>query len=178
MGYRKGGLMSELEKNSIKSTSTAEPAREKGVFAPLGLLTLILAPIVILTSIFFSHSESGNYTPPISEDLKISIALSAPQFLEFSSGNVCDGKAPITGLSRATVEISGGQWSATTPLGEGSLNSQGQCVYKATVTPDSTFLGGEIEAGIVFSFGRTEKFVIDVGDNLPFKTVNLDLSLG
>ena len=167
--------MSQVETNEFEDTSSTEPAREKGVFAPLALLALILAPIVIVASIFFNNSDSSNYTPPVSGDLKTTIVLSAPQFLEFSTGNVCDGKAPIAGLSRATLKISTDLWSRTAPLGEGSLNSQGQCVYKATVTPDSTFLGGEIEASITFSFGKTETYLIDVGDSLPFNSVNLDI---
>ena len=170
--------MSQVEMNGFEDTSSTEPAREKGVFAPLALLTLILAPIVIAASIFFNNSEISNYTPPVSGDLKTAIVLSAPQFLEFSTGNVCDGKAPIVGLSRAILQIGTDQWIRKTPLGEGVLNSQGQCLYQATVTPDSTFLGGEIEASITFSFGKTETYIIDVGDSLPFKSIDLDISLG
>jgi hypothetical protein len=170
--------MSQVEKNVNEDNSSTEPAREKGVFAPLALLTLILAPIVIAASIFVSNSEIGNYTPPVSGDLKTTIVLSAPQFLEFGTGNVCDGKAPLAGLSRATLQINTDLWSRTTPLGEGTLNSQGQCLYKATVTPDSAFLGGEIEASITFSFGKTEKYIIDVGDSLPFSSIDLNISLG
>jgi hypothetical protein len=170
--------MTEIEQEMNDGASSAKPEREKGVFAPVSIVTLLLAPIVIITSIFFSYSDIGEYTPPASEELKISVVLSAPQFLEFSTGNICDGKGPIAGLSRAILEVASGKWSATSPLGEGALNSQGKCEYQATITPDSSFLGGEIESSITFSFGKSQKFITDVGNVLPYKDVNLDISLG
>lgn len=170
--------MTEIEPETNEGSSNAKSHREKGVFAPVSILTLLLAPIVIFSSIFFSYSDIGEYTPPASDELNISIVLSAPQFLEFSTGNICDGKAPIAGLSRAILEINASQWSVTTPLGEGALNSQGKCEYRTTATPDSTFLGGVIESSITFSFGKSQKFFTDVGNDLPYKDVKIELSLG
>jgi hypothetical protein len=170
--------MTELDQEASEGSSSAKPEREKGIFAPVAILTLVLAPIVIAVSIFSNYSDVGNYTPAESNKLSISVVLSAPQFLEFSTGNICDGKVPIVGLSRAILEITAGQWSAKTPLGEGALNSQGKCEYQVTVTPDSTFLGGEIESSITFSFGKSQIFINDVGNSLPYKDVNLDISLG
>jgi hypothetical protein len=170
--------MTELDQETSEGSASAKPEREKGTFAPVAILTLVLAPIVIAASIFFNYSDVGNYTPPESNELNVSVVLSAPQFLEFSTGNICDGKAPIVGLSRAILEITAGQWSTKAPLGEGALNSQGKCEYQVTVTPNSTFLGGEIEASVAFSFGKSQKFITDVGNNLPYKDVDLNISLG
>lgn len=170
--------MSEVEKNSNEGTSTSEPAREKGSLAPVGLLAILLAPLVIVTSIFFSYSEVGDFTPPITNDVKVSVILSAPQFLEFSSGNVCDGKGQLSGLSRATLQIGAAGWSESTKLGEGILNVQGKCEYAATITPPSTFLGGAINATVAFSFGTSRAVTLNVGENPPFQSVKLDINLG
>jgi hypothetical protein len=170
--------MSEVERKSLEGVSASEPAREKGSLAPVGLLAILLSPLVVVTSLLFSNSEVGDYTPPITNEVYVSVTLSAPQFLEFSSGNVCDGKEQLLGLSRAILKIRGTGWSESTNLGYGSLNVQGKCEFTASITPPSTFLGGVINASVAFSFGTSREVPVDVGDNPPFQTVKLDLNLG
>lgn len=170
--------MSEVENNLIEGASAPEPAREKGSLAPVGFLAILLAPLVIITSLLFSNSEVGEYTPPITNEVNVAVTLSAPQFLEFSSGNVCDGKEQLSGLSRAILKIRGAGWSESTNLGYGSLNVQGKCEFTASITPPSTFLGGVINASVAFSFGTSREVPVNVGDNPPFQTVKLDFNLG
>jgi hypothetical protein len=168
--------MSELEKSA--DAATTEPTREKGSLAPVGVLAVLLAPVVILTSLFFSYSEVGDFDPPATADIKISVVISSSRFLEFSSGNVCDGSGETAGLSRATIKIGASGWSQRTTLGEGSLNSQGRCEYEAKVSPPSSFLGGNVRSSVVFSFGETDDFTTNIGDSIPFKGVNLEINLG
>lgn len=170
--------MSETEQGSVEKVSTPEAPREKASFAPVAVLAIILTPLVIGATVFFSFFDNGRFEPPVNTELKISIVLSAPQFLEFSKGNVCDGKAPIAGLSRATIQVKASGWVRKANLGEGILNAQGKCEYKAAVSPPEDFLGGDVKASINFSFGETADYIIAVGDNPPFKNVDLDINLG
>ena len=170
--------MSEVKQESVDSGSTAEPSKEKGKLAPVGLLAIILTPIVIVTSIFFSYNENRTFYAPVTSDLNVAVVISAPQFLEVSGGNVCDGKAPLVGLSTATVQIKASGWSEKTILGEGILNAQGKCVYKSSVTPPADYAGGNVTARVIFTFGETEDFVINVGNSTPFKTLDLVVNLG
>ena len=168
--------MSELEKSA--DAATTEPTREKGSLAPVGVLAVFLAPVVILTSLFFSYSEVGDFSPPTTGDIKISVVISSSRFLGFSSGNICDGSGETAGLSRATIKIGAPGWSVRTTLGEGSLNAQGKCEYRTKVSAPSSFLGGKVTSSVAFSFGETDDFITDVGDNPPFKGVNLEINLG
>ncbi len=170
--------MSEAELGSAEKVATAETPREKASFAPVAVLAIILTPLIIITTVFFSFFDNGRFEPPVNTELKIAVVLSAPQFLEFSRGNVCDGKTPIAGLSRATIQIKASGWVKTATMGEGILNAQGKCEYKAAVSPPADFLGGDVKASINFSFGETADYTIAVGDNPPFKNVDLDINLG
>ena len=60
--------MSEVKQESVDSGSTAEPRKEKGKLAPVGLLAIILTPIVIVTSIFFSYNENRTFYAPVTND--------------------------------------------------------------------------------------------------------------
>lgn len=170
--------MAELENESSADSSTVAPAREKGSLAPVGVLAVLLAPLAILTSLFFSYSEVGDFDPPTTGEIKISVIISSSRFLEFSSRNICDGSGETAGLSRAVVKIGAPGWSERTTLGEGSLNAQGKCEYKTKVTPPSSFLGGEVKSSIAFSFGETDDFTTDVGDSPSFNGVDLEINLG
>jgi hypothetical protein len=170
--------MSEVKQESVDSGSTAEPTKEKGKLAPVGLLAIILTPLVVITSLFFSYGENGTFYPPENNEINLDVTLSAQQFLEFSNSNVCDGKAPLVGLSAATLQIRGAGWSKQTVLGEGVLNVNGDCQYKTSVTAPQDFAGGKISAKILFTFGNSEDFSIDVGDSPPFESKNLTINLG
>ena len=170
--------MSETELGAAEKATPAETPREKASFAPVGLLAIILTPIVIVTSIFFSYNENRTFYAPVTSDLNVAVVISAPQFLQVSGGNVCDGKAPLVWLSTATVQIKASGWSENTILGEGILNAQGKCVYKSSVTPPADFAGGNVTARVIFTFGETEDFVINVGNSTPFKTLDLVVNLG
>ena len=170
--------MSEAEQESAENVATAKAPREKASFAPVAVLAIILMPLSIGATLFISFFDNGRFEPPVNTDLNIAVVLSAPQFLEFSSGNVCDGRAPIAGLSRATIQINASGWVRKTTMGEGILNTQGKCEYKATVSPPEDFLGGDVKASINFSFGETAEYKIAVGENPPFKNVDLNINLG
>ena len=126
----------------------------------------------------FSFFDNGRFEPPVNNDIKISVTLSDPQFIEFSTGNVCDGKGPIAGLSRATIQIKAPGWVRTTNLGEGILDAQSKCEYKAAVSAPADFYGGDVKAKVLFSFLETPDYIIAVGDNPPFKNVDLSINLG
>jgi hypothetical protein len=81
-------------------------------------------------------------------------------------------------LSAATLQIRGAGWSKQTVLGEGVLNVNGDCQYKTSVTAPQDFAGGKISAKILFAFGNSEDFSIDVGDSPPFESKNLTINLG
>ena len=168
--------MSESEQGSAENL--AEATREKARFAPVAVLAIVLTPLVIGTTVLFSFFDNGRFEPPVNNDIKISVTLSDPQFIEFSTGNVCDGKGPIAGLSRATIQIKAPGWVRTTNLGEGILNAQSKCEYKAAVSAPADFYGGDVEAKVVFAFLETRDYIIPVGDNPPFKNVDLSINLG
>jgi len=170
--------MSEAEQESAEKMATAETPREKASFAPVAVLAIVFTPLAVIASVFFSQSENRTFYPPESNEINVGVILSAPQFLQFNRGNVCDGSGPLARLSSATVQIGATGWSKKTILGEGNLNAQGNCEYGVSVIPPDNFSGGEISAKILFSFGESENFTINVGDSMPYQKKNLAIRLG
>ncbi len=152
--------------------------KEKVSLAPVGLLTIFLSATTLIFLLFSNFSDQHTLTPEQKSFIPTEITLSAKQFLDFSNSNVCDGKGVLTGLSNATLVVSGTGWSKSEKLGSGSLNTQGQCVYTPRIIPPPTFSGGQISASIIFSTARSPQYPVNVGPYPPYKTIRVSLSLG
>jgi hypothetical protein len=166
-----------LEVETLDREGPALP-KEKVSLAPVGLLTIFLSATTLIFLLFSNFSDQHTLTPEQKSFIPTEITLSAKQFLEFSNSNVCDGRGVLTGLSRATLVVTGTGWSKSERLGSGSLNAQGQCVYTPRINPPPTFSGGQISASIIFSTARSPQYPVNVGPYPPYKTIRVSLSLG
>lgn len=155
-----------------------ESPREKISYTPLAVLTIVFGTLVIASSLLFGFSEQKKYNPEVNSELRVVVSLTAPQFLKFTQSNVCLGSGELAGLSNAQVIIRGSNWLRKISLGQGTLNSEGGCIYSSRFSPPSDFYGGEVRANIAFSFGETDDFFINVGDSAPFKAIDLKINLG
>ncbi len=152
--------------------------KEKVSLAPVGLLTIFLSLSTLVFLLFSSFSDQNTFTPEQKAVIPAEIKLSAKQFLEFSSSNVCDGKGVLAGLNKASLVVSGEGWSKSEKLGSGSLNTQGQCVYTPKIDVPESFSGGNVSASIVFSTAQTQQYPANVGPYPPYKTIQITLSIG
>jgi len=169
----------EKQENTISNPdSQSEPSREKASLVVVGLLAIILAPVIILTSIFSGNVTSEKYSIDQRKEIKILVEIKAQEFLTYSTKNVCDGSGEISGLYRSEVQLRTDTWIRKTFLGQGTLNSEGICEYRISVTPPSDFVGGEVIASAILPLGKTKDATDNTGNGTSFKLIILKYDLG
>ena len=171
--------MIEIEENTVDDPSAQpESSREKASLVVVGLLAVILAPVIILTSFFSNNVTSENYSIDQQKEIKILVVIKAKEFLAYSTKNVCDGAGEISGLYSSEVQLRTDTWIRKASLGQGTLNSDGACEYRISVTPPSDFGGGEVIASTVLPLGKTKDATGDTGNGTSFKLITLTYNLG
>ena len=158
--------------------SNSESTKEKISLAPVATLAILLGLISSCLLVFSNSSEPHTYTPADLGRINIELTLSSKQFLIYSNGNVCDGAGELSGLRKASVLVVGDGWTNKTSLGVGDLNTKGECIYTPSFQAPNSFNGGEVTASVIFSFGESEDFKVDLGDKQPFKNLLLSINLG
>jgi hypothetical protein len=159
-------------------TSEEVAPREKLSFTPIGILAILLGLTSSLILIFSTTSEPHTFTPQDSGKVRIELTLTAKQFLNYSEGNACDGSGELSGLRKAQVRVTGDGWRNQVSLGAGDLNTKGECLYTPSFQPPESFNGGKVTASVIFSFGESEDFSVDLGETQPYKNLLLSINLG
>ena len=152
--------------------------KEKVSLAPIGLLALLLAPIVVVGSFFSGTQTSTEFTIDQESEIRVFVLIKASEFLKFSEKNVCDGSGQIAGLWKSEIRIGTSTWVRKVSLGQGTLNADGACEYRLKVTPPSDFEGGDVIASAILPIGEAEDLVLDSGTKPSFKQIDLTYNLG
>jgi hypothetical protein len=169
----------KLETNGVDPVEPREDvAREKISLLPVGLLALILAPVIIVASLFSENVTTSKFSIDRQKEIKILVIIKASEFLTYSTKNVCDGSGEIAGLWRSEVQIKTSDWVRTAALGRGILNSDGACEYRLQVTPPAEFEGGKVTASAILPLGKAADAVGDTGNGTSFKLITLTYNLG
>jgi len=169
----------KLDENGIDGPDVQpESTREKASFVVVGLLAVILAPVMIFTAVFSGNTTSEKYSIDQQSEIKILVLIKAREFLDFSTRNVCDGTGELSGLWQSEVQVRTDSWIRKASLGQGTLNSDGACEYRISVTPPSDFEGGEVIASATLPLGKSEDAIGDTGYGTSFKEIILTYNLG
>jgi hypothetical protein len=169
----------KLDENGIDGPDVQPGStREKASFVVVGLLAVILAPVMIFTAVFSGNTTSEKYSIDQQSEIKILVLIKAREFLDFSTRNVCDGTGELSGLWRSEVQVRTDSWIRKASLGQGTLNSDGACEYRISVTPPSDFEGGEVIASATLPLGKSEDAIGDTGYGTSFKEIILTYNLG
>jgi len=169
----------KLDENGIDGPDVQpESTREKASFVVVGLLAIILAPVMIFTAIFSGNTTSERYSIDQQSEIKILVLIKAREFLDSSTRNVCDGTGELAGLWRSEVQVRTDSWIRKASLGQGTLNSDGACEYRISVTPPADFEGGEVIASATLPLGKSEDAIGDTGYGTSFKEIILTYNLG
>ena len=169
----------ELEKSeNLDPSVESESPREKASFVSVGLLAIVLAPIVIITTLLAGSETSSKFTIDQPSEIRVLVSIKASEFLNFSERNVCDGSGEIAGLWRSEIQIRTSSWIRKTSLGQGTLNSEGACEYRLTIAPPSDFEGGDVIASAILPLGKAKDLVLNTGSKPSFKQIDLTYDLG
>jgi len=169
----------ELADTSVESPNEApESKREKAPLAIVGLLAIIFAPIIIATSILAGNTTSEKYSIEQQKEIRLLVTIKAQEFLSYSTANVCDGTGELSGLWKSEIQVRTDSWIRKTSLGQGTLNSEGACEYRISVTPPSELEGGKGIASATLPLGKTKDAIGDTGFRTSSKLIILTYKLG
>ena len=171
--------MDSVQESDHTMTSEGQASEEKaaktrsGVF---GIIAILSSLLIVLVSLTFTVTDSTTTDSAIDPYVKVRVTLASDSFITQGTTDVCAGTEELPDLDKAEVLISQGSWKSKVPIGEGLLDSQGDCIYTVSVLPISTFSGGKVVLSVVFPFGTSPATTFDIGDSAPYEVAAVRVS--
>jgi hypothetical protein len=146
-------------------------------------IVLIIMIAVSILSLSLTTNASKNIEVLGAQGITINVDLSSPVFREAyttsSTPQYCNNPSPYKGISNSLLFISDGksQPLGSVKLGDAVKYNYISCKFKAFLPLDDSFGGGKVSVFVKFPFGESEKFIVEVGNQRPYK-IDLKLNLG
>lgn len=175
----------ETRSRRIKRKSAEKSVKDSGTKSLASGAFIILLVLIVVTglSLTLTTKASKNIDVLGPQGITVNLDLSSPVFREaYTNGTgpeYCNDPKPYKGISNSMLFLSS---SNSKPLGSIKLGDAVKytyvsCKFKAFLPLDDSFIGGKVSVYVKFPFGESETFIVDVGNQRPYK-IDLKLNLG
>lgn len=166
----------------------SKPGRSKekipGSFAPFVFLVSLLVCVTLIYSFFYRPISSQVIDLEPSKSLKVNLDITSLEFATEGSASgsidVCKGTKSFQGINNARVQILTLQGKEISSIAiEDAYSKIGTtCKYKMELAEVPSFSGSKLRVFVRFPFGDSGTFTVEVGDKIPYRAVNIRLTLG
>lgn len=193
MGKRKAKEAKKFEGQGHDTSIESEELRVKpresrqkipGSFAPFVLLVSLFVCGALVYSFFFRPISSQVISADVKTSLRVNLDITSLEFATegSASGNlsICKGTSNFPGISNAKVQILNlqGKELASLPLQDSYAKTGSTCKYRMELSDVPTFSGSKLRVFVRFPFGDSGTFTVEVGDKVPYRAINIRLTLG
>ena len=166
------------KKAQTPSSDTNSSSLASGAFIVLIVLIVVTAFSLTLTT---KSSQDIEVVGPTG--ITVNVDLTSSVFREAynnsSTPEYCNSPKQYKGISSSSLFLSDGNSKSlgTVKLGDAIGFNYTSCKFRAFLPLNDSFAGGKVSVYVKFPFGESETFLLDIGNQKPFK-IDLRLNLG